>query len=323
VNYRSVGDLNDDVKAWLPTLPPVDLVVGIPRSGLLAASVVALHRNLPLADLDGFLEDRAFATGERFEGDADATPERVLILDDSVLTGSAMTAAQDRVAEADLPPSVELLFGAVYVSPEGRDLVDTFAAVVPFPRVFEWNLMHHPGVVPKSCFDLDGVLCRDPTPAENDDGERYREFLATVDPLVLPTKPVGWIVTARLEKYRAETEAWLDRHGVEYGELIMLDLPDKETRRRLGAHAEFKADVYERVGAALFVESDHGQAVEIARRSTGPVYSVERNQMIHQDRLTVARRESRHQLRRFRANPVGFARRAGAYLAGRLARLSS
>jgi orotate phosphoribosyltransferase len=322
VNYRSVADLNDDIKRWAPTLPELDLVVGVPRSGLLAGTILALHRNVPLADLDGFLESRAFATGERFEGDADAQPERVLILDDSVLTGSAMTAARERVAAASLPKDVEVLFGAVYVSPEGRDLVDTYADVVRFPRVFEWNLMHHPGVVPKSCFDLDGVLCRDPTPRENDDGERYREFIATVDPLVVPSKPIGWIVTARLEKYRAETEAWLARHGIEYGELIMLDLPDKETRLRQGNHGEFKARVYGEVDATLFVESDHEQAMEIAQLTDRPVYSVEYNQVIRQDRLTVARRESQHHLRRFRANPLGFVRRASAYLVSQAGRLA-
>lgn len=322
MNYRSVADLNDDVKAWAPTLPPLDLVVGVPRSGLLAGAVLALHLDVQLTDLDGFLESRVFAAGARFDVDSDRLPERVLILDDSVLTGAAMAEARERVAEADLPPEIEVIFGAVYVSPDGRALVDTFADVVRFPRVFEWNLMHHPGVVPKSCFDLDGVLCRDPTPRENDDGPRYREFLSTVEPLVVPSKPIGWIVTARLEKYRAETETWLAKHGIEYGELIMLDLPDKETRQRLGNHAEFKAETYADLDAVLYVESDHGQAMEIARLTDRPVYSVEHNQVIQQDRLTVVRRESQHHLRRFRSDPLGFVRRAGAYLASRANRLS-
>lgn len=323
MNYRSIADLNDDIKAWAPTLRDVDLVVGVPRSGLLAGTILALHLNVPLTDLDGFLESRAFATGERFEGDVDAQPERVLILDDSVLSGSAMTEARDKVAAASIPAETEIVFGAVYVSPEGKSFVDSYADVVSFPRVFEWNLMHHPGVVPKSCFDLDGVLCRDPTPRENDDGERYREFISTVEPLVVPSKPIGWIVTARLEKYREETEAWLENHGIEYGELIMLDLSDKETRQRLGNHGEFKAQVYSDCDAALFVESDHGQAMEIARLTDRPVYSVEHNQIIRQDRLTVLRRESQHHLRRFRANPLQFVRRASTYLVTRVWRLSA
>ena len=49
MNYRSVADLNDDVIAGLPLIPAdVELVVGIPRSGLLAGTLVALALNVPL-----------------------------------------------------------------------------------------------------------------------------------------------------------------------------------------------------------------------------------------------------------------------------------
>lgn len=318
MNYKGVADLNADIKRWLPQLPgDLDLVVGIPRSGMLAANVLALHLNVPLADLDGYLDGRVLSTGERYRDAPDATPKRVLVLDDSVRTGAAMTEARERLDDADLPGDVELLFGAVYVTPQGRGHVDTYAEVVGEPRVFEWNMMHHPGFVPRACFDLDGVLCRDPTPQENDDGERYREFIRTVEPLVVPSERIGKIVTARLEKYRGETEAWLDGHGIEYDELVMLNLPDMETRRRLGAHAEFKARVYDESDAVLFVESDHGQALEIARRTDRPVYSVEYDQMIRQDRLTVLSRESQQHLRRLRSEPLLFVERAGEYFVDR------
>ena len=57
MNYRSVNDLNHCIVANLHRLPrDIDLVVGIPRSGVLAASLIALHLNLPLVDLDGFIE---------------------------------------------------------------------------------------------------------------------------------------------------------------------------------------------------------------------------------------------------------------------------
>jgi len=42
--------------------------------------------------------------------------------------------------------------------------------------VFEWNALHHSNPE-RFCVDIDGVLCRDPTEAENDDGESYLEFL--------------------------------------------------------------------------------------------------------------------------------------------------
>ena len=46
--------------------------------------------------------------------------------------------------------------------------------------------MHH-SFLNDSCLDIDGVLCRDPSPEENDDGPRYEKFLTETNPLVIPT----------------------------------------------------------------------------------------------------------------------------------------
>ena len=59
--------------------------------------------------------------------------------------------------------------------------------------------------------DFDGVLCRDPTEEENDDGDKYRYFIANVEPIFKPSVEIGWIVTSRLEKYRDLTENWLKK----------------------------------------------------------------------------------------------------------------
>ena len=113
------------------------------------------------------------------------------------------------------------------------------------PRVFEWNLMHGT-VLSNSCMDIDGVLCLDPTDEENDDGHRYLRFLRDTPALLLPTSPVGWLVTSRLEKYRAQTEEWLARHKVQYGALRMMQYPDMAARRAARAYARFKRDIYSR-----------------------------------------------------------------------------
>ena len=47
---------------------------------------------------------------------------------------------------------------------------------------------------------------------------------------------INTIVTSRLEKYREPTEKWLKDHGVKYKQLIMLDLPSAEERRKQGCH---------------------------------------------------------------------------------------
>lgn len=295
MHYRSVAQLSDQVWSWSEKLPKdLDLVVGIPRSGLLAANLVALYRNLPLTDVDGLLEGRVIANGSRrlHAPLADlARPLNVLVVDDSVCKGRAMQEVKERIAAAGLPH--RMLYGAVYVRPGQEQRVDFYAELLEIPRLFEWNFMHHKNRTGRVCMDIDGVLCGDPPREANDDGPRYSDFLACAEPLHVPTEKVAWLVTCRLEKYRQATEEWLARHGIQYGELIMMDLPDQDARRAAGSHSAYKADVYRRTNADLFYESSLSQAIQIANLALKPVFCVDTRQMIYpgsvpQNRLTIA-----------------------------------
>ncbi len=289
VNYRSVADLNHCIATNLHRLPrDVDIVLGIPRSGMLPASIIALALNAPLADLDGFLSGRTYRSGHTRaeEGSrlvAAAACRRVLVVDDSVHSGNSIAEARRRIEQAGL--DAEFLFVAVYTTAAKQRCVDVALEVVPMPRVFQWNVMHHPHL-PAYAVDIDGILCRDPTEAENDDGAGYRRFLSEIEPLYRPTRPVGAFVTSRLEKYREPTEAWLARHGIQYGSLHMLDLPDKATRLKLGSHARFKGEVYRAGRYRLFIESEYRQAVEIARIAGKPVLAMDRQVLVTPDGLS-------------------------------------
>jgi uncharacterized HAD superfamily protein len=88
--------------------------------------------------------------------------------------------------------------------------------------------------------------------------------------------PIGWLVTNRLEKYRTLTEAWLKAAGVNYKELIMLDLPDKAARlAQRASYAQHKAAAYKKTGARLFLESSRRQAQAIARLTAKSVFCIE------------------------------------------------
>jgi uncharacterized HAD superfamily protein len=142
--------------------------------------------------------------------------------------------------------------------------------IVELPRAFEWNLLHRK-LLERCCVDLDGILCADPTQEQNDDADNYLAFLANAELNHSPSYTIGRIVTSRLEKYRTETEAWLEKHEIRYNKLDMLDLPDAETRRARGAHAPFKARVFALDSSmVLFIESNDAQAREIARLSGKP-----------------------------------------------------
>jgi uncharacterized HAD superfamily protein len=213
-----------------------------------------------------------------------------LLVDDSLHTGSSMADALQKVSVSN--PNCRITTLAVYVAPQAIEKVDIFLEKCPMPRIFEWNLMHN-SHLSQSCVDIDGILCRDPEEPENDDGMKYLQFLESADPYLLPTLPIGYLVTCRLEKYRKQTEAWLRRYNIKYNELIMMDLPSKEARVKAGSHGKFKAEAYERTGAILFIESSLRQAVEIANRTCKPVICIETRSLIPPDLMSVNKRLAR------------------------------
>jgi uncharacterized HAD superfamily protein len=271
VKFRSFEDLAETVRANLHRVPhDIDVVVGVPRSGMFPAGMIALYRNASLTDLDGFFEDRVLQHGIRREKPGiRATPDlwrNVLVVDDSVGSGGTMANVRARIAAAGGNWNVS--YCGVYGIEARHPGVDLVFEVCPLPRAFEWNVMHHPQHLAVACLDIDGLLCVDPTPEENDDGSRYERFLREARPFHLPTVPVATLVSSRLEKYRPQTEDWLGRYGVQYGELCLLDLPSAEERRRLQAHVPFKAEIYRsRSSASLFLESEREQAQAIAART--------------------------------------------------------
>ena len=281
MNYRSFSDIIRDVRRWTDASLPVDvdLVVGVPRSGIIPAAVVASRRNIPYQDLDAFARGDTPAAGYRFEGNHHAIPRRILVIDDSINEGYANRRVRQRLA--DHPLRDRLIWGAVYASTPGiAASIDLVFEIVPHPRVFEWNVLHH-RAIEGWCVDIDGVLCRDPTDAENDDGPGYAEFLSGAAPRLVPAVPIGWLVTSRLERYRAETEAWLERAGIRYHHLVMHPAATAVERRAAADHASRKAALYRRVPAALFIESDAGQARAIADLSKKPVFCVDASVMVY------------------------------------------
>ena len=91
-NFISIGRLSSDIMNGMHMIPhDVDLVVGVPRSGMLAGSIIALALNKPLVDLDGFLAGRTFATGlSRRQNYSESANDykRALIVDDSSSSGT-------------------------------------------------------------------------------------------------------------------------------------------------------------------------------------------------------------------------------------------
>jgi uncharacterized HAD superfamily protein len=224
-------------------------------------------------DFSAFLARAEPWSGLRL-ADSQAPKHNILIVDDTVNSGSEIKRVQGAIRSAGIAES-SIRFGAVYASPEGVAYADTYAELLPLPRVFEWNIMNHKDLLANACMDIDGVLCPDPSNRENDDGPRYRKFLSDTELRYKPSSKVAALVTSRLEMYRPETEGWLARHGVSYDRLIMLDLPSAEERRRMKAHAPHKAKAYSDSGTSLFIESSEAEAREIFEITGKPVFATD------------------------------------------------
>jgi hypothetical protein len=257
ITVRTIADMNSTIIRRMTQIPEVDMIVGIPRSGILAASMLSLHQQKPMMDLPTFREKKP-------------SVKRILLLDDSYNMGHAMDAAVQSIKKTH--PKVTILKSAIFVAPHRERQLDFAFEVTSMPRVFPWNLWRSVNLR-KTIVDMDGVLCRNPTKAENANEDLYQRFLETAESLFTPLRPVRAIVTCRLEKYREITEEWLRIRQIRYGHLVMVDLPTPAARRAWGKHGHWKAAQYTRLKGELFVESCPKQAAIISR--AGPVFCTE------------------------------------------------
>lgn len=284
INYRSVSDLNNAIVKYLQVVPAdITLIVGVPRSGMLPASLLALYLHLPLTDVEGFIEGRIIQSGPRLNADSNCkkipTSGRALIVDDSVASGSAMTKVKARIEASQV--LLKPVYAAIFIDASvlSSAIVDLSFESVPLPRLFEWNLLNS-WYCNQYCVDIDGFLCRDPTPEENDDGKEYINFIKNTPLIIGQRKEFGYVVTSRLEKYRKETEFWLFENKIRYKKLYMMNYETAEERQRNNKYSEFKSKIYLESNSVLFIESSERISIEIARKTLKPVFCTDVKRMI-------------------------------------------
>lgn len=281
--YTSYSDLVNCIRRNVWKVPSdVDLIVGIPRSGMIPTLMIAELLHKPCADLDSFIDGRLMRCGRRERIMRQGDVKKVLVLDDTVWVGNAMRRAKACIER--IAADYDIIYGCIYA--EGKDaksMVDIYFEDIyregEHTWLYEWNILHHyEHNTKKMMFDIDGVLCKEP-PDERD-RDAYETYLPNAIPMVIPTTLVGALVTYRLEKYRTATEAWMSRHGVSYGKLIMHNAPDYDTRRASESPAQYKARIYSNeTWAVLFVESSARQSEQIFKLTGKPVFCYENGKM--------------------------------------------
>jgi len=260
-SWVSTSQLVADAVLLAGILPPDCAgIVGVPRSGTIAASAIATHLHLPLYTLgkDGPVSVGAGSRG----GSLYRAGGPLAVVDDTVYGGGAMQRARRAMGGR---PAV---FAAVYVRPESAHAVDVFARELPSPHLLSWNLFNNgpfagraanPWYGAGAALDLDGVIVHD-----KDSGGPVNA------PYLVPrAHPVKLIVTGRREKHRPETEALLRSLGVRWERLEMY--PDAEPWGSEEKWARHKARHYGASACGLYVESCPIQAEMIHRFTGKPV----------------------------------------------------
>jgi len=283
MKYTSYEDLSNCIRRNVWKIPQdIDLIVGIPRSGLLAALMLSELIGKRCTDIDTFVEGREMSWGERQKLHGTETTRKVLILDDTVYSGRSMTAAREKLKP--LVGKYEFVFGCIYTDGKhAKEYVNIFFEDMLLTGerkfLYEWNVLgQREKYALNGMWDIDGLLCKNPPDDRN--SEEYEAYLPNAIPMVIPRMRIGALVTYRLEKYRSVTEAWLKAYGINYGELFMFPAPDRKVRKRSASPEQYKAEIYGRASwAKIFYESDEKQAVRIHEMCGKPVFCYENGQM--------------------------------------------
>ena len=128
MNYRNIDDLNHCILQHLSILPrDFDLIVGVPRSGMFPANLLALYLNLPVTDIDSFRNGHIYQTGERGKTFNMNNIHNVLVVDDSIATGKAMKKCRELLK--DIEHLYNIQYCVIYAVP----------LHIPFRRLFFRN----------------------------------------------------------------------------------------------------------------------------------------------------------------------------------------
>jgi len=241
LHFITLEDATRTMREWIKKFPRrYDLIIGVPRAGMIFGSMVANDLGVRLSSPDilpAFWDASTLAY----------TPIRnILVIEDSVLRGSKLLPARDRARH--FFPDATVHIGSVYVR-ENAIPLDTYGEVIRPHTLLEWDLMHMDP--DKLATDLDGVICSDPPSIAE---EELGAWIPTAKPYLIPVYGVRAIITSRNEAYRDLTVKWLKENGVFYRALYMDPTPIGHKKD----YFQHKVDLINRTMPRLFLESnDH------------------------------------------------------------------
>lgn len=250
-------------------------IVGIPRSGMIPASLLSVFTSLPLFSIekDRIVKLSSFSDNggwrmQNFNGEID----NLLFIDDTCYGGISADHTREIFGK-------DIKIAVVFSTTRGLKHIDFFAEILEPPHFLEWNFFNCSMVV-SAMFDIDGVFCPNVPVEIAIDEEKYKNWITNIDPYfdrIPKLFRASKIITGRLDKYRDITEAWLKKHKFNYDQLIMF--PTERQKERDNNHyfvvGNYKADYFNSFDDNFFVESEHSEASVIKSRTNKVVFCIE------------------------------------------------
>ena len=144
MNFKSYTDLNQDIKNNLHKLhtQKIDLVVGIPRSGMIPAYMIALNLNVDCIDLPSFIRNERATKGSSRKTRHTLVnawdAQNVLLVDDSIMAGNSMRSVMEQLPEGFKGDYIKMAVYSASIKPDNMDLF--FERVPAPPRLRVENL---------------------------------------------------------------------------------------------------------------------------------------------------------------------------------------
>ncbi len=259
--YLSTEDLVKDTYSIIPKIKNCKYVLGVARSGLIPASIIATAIHRPIYSIDQYsLEISNLGGGSRLRDNGEVD-DFVYLVDDSSWTGRSTLRLAEKLAGVI---DCKIKTVSIYTSHITHDHIDVSAKMVHPWHIFEWNLYNS---IYKNAYDIDGVLCRDFTTEEDDDGDVYIKTIESMETTqIQPRRNEVVFITSRLEKYRDVTEKWLVANGFRVKDLLMGPWSTK-TERNAANICLWKAKQINKSDVDIYIESDDNLAREISKHT--------------------------------------------------------
>lgn len=244
-------------------------VIGVPRSGLFLANLIAVYLHIPLFAFDQKRRClRTIGAGGRLPNSTDLGGNPVLV-DDTVSSGRTLNYVWEVLrGHYGIRNCLKLV---AYSSEWGEGLVDMAGWYYERPHYLEWCFVNT-FWARSFAYDFDGVLCED---FVGGDATQYKRHLEEAKALYVPRLFPIFVVSARLEETRNDCLVWLAKHGVSVKSLILWERDEHSRWQSATAVAEWKSLHLRRLrsesGVRGFIESDPFQAEWISRAASMPV----------------------------------------------------